>query len=250
MCITLLKRQCVEGYLMGLKDELSRDISIIRQDLDVRNGPIFAGSVVALESGAVKLDATILYATLTQPYPLTTDVRQEAAVKITQVFLRCMSRLIIAHGGTVASFSGDRIMGVFLGDMRNTNAATCALKMNYVTSKMIAPVVQEYFTYVADIFPFSYGIGIDTSPVMVTRVGLCGSTDLVWVGRAPNLAAKLSEIQNKLYHSYISENVFFMLFEQAKFGPGKDKELMWEESRFEYIGESLRVYRSAWNWEP
>jgi adenylate cyclase len=195
---------------MSLEDELSKSVSrIIQQSWDVRDGRTVPDTDVALEGGAVRLDATVLYADLAQSSRLATDFQQRTAAKVIRIFLYCMCRLIATHDGTITSFDGDRVMGIFLGELKNTNAATCALKMNYVVSHIIQPKVKDYFTSLREAgFNISHCVGIDTSVTMAVRAGQRGSNDLVWVGRAPNLAAKLSEIRESPYNSYISEDVF------------------------------------------
>lgn len=237
---------------MGLKDDLSSDVSkIIQQGWNIRDGRVVPETEVALEGGAVRLDATVLYADLAQSSKLATEFQQKTAAKVVRIFLRCMCRLITAHDATITSFDGDRVMGIFLGDLKNSNAATCALKMNYAAKYIIQPKVKEYFKSLREAgFDISHCVGVDTSTVMAVRAGQRGSNDLVWVGRAPNLAAKLSEIRNSPYHSYISGEVFSRLNESAKFSGGEDKKLMWEERTFDYLGETIRIYRSNWTWEP
>jgi len=236
---------------MSLKDDLVNSVSrIIQQSWDVWDGRTVPDTDVALEGGAVRLDATVLYADLAQSSRLATDFQQKTAAKVIRIFLYCMCRLITAHEGTITSFDGDRVMGVFLGDSKNSNAATCALKMNYVTLKIIQPKVKDYFTSLSEAgFNISHCVGVDTSAIMAVRAGQRGSNDLVWVGRAPNLAAKLSEIRESPYYSYISEDVFSRLNESAKLC-GVEKRLMWEQRSFQYIDEPMTVYRSSWYWEP
>jgi adenylate cyclase len=236
---------------MGLKDELSQSVSkIIQQSWDVRDGRIVPDTDVALEGGAVRLDATVLYADLAQSSKLATDFQQRTAAKVIRIFLDCMCRLIRHYNATITSFDGDRVMGIFLGDLKNTNAAECALKMNYVVTKIITPRVNQYFTSLRESsFRISHCVGVDTSPIMAVRAGIRGSNDLVWVGRAPNFAAKLSEIRESTFNSYISTDVFSRMNDSAKYG-GADNRLMWEQRSFEYIGERTTIYRSSWTWEP
>jgi adenylate cyclase len=237
---------------MSIKDDLSNQVlRIIQQSWDVRDGrTVPANDDVALEGEGVRLDATVLYADLAQSSKLATDFQQRTAGKVIQIFLKCMCRLITEHNGTITSFDGDRVMGIFLGETKNTDAAKCALKMNYATSNIIEPKVKDYFTSVKDAgFSISHCVGVDTSAVMAVRAGQRGSNDLVWIGRAPNLAAKLSEIREGLYHSYITEDVFSRLNDSAKFG-GKDQKLMWEQGSFHYNDEPITIYRSNWWWEP
>ena len=122
--------------------------------------------------------------------------------------------------------------------------------MNYVTKAIIKPKVENYFTNLKkNGFKISHCVGIDTSSVLAVRAGQRGSNDLVWVGRAPNLAAKLSEIRESGYCSYITEDVFSRLNDEAKYG-GKEKKLMWEKRILQYLGESTTIYRSNWRWTP
>jgi len=237
---------------MTLSDDLSKEVSnILSQSWDMREGQIVPLTEdVALKGGAVKLDATVLYADLVQSSKLATEFQQRTAAKVIRSFLYCMCKLIAAHDGTITSFDGDRVMGIFIGGSKNTNSAKCALKMNYVTKKIIKPKVENYFTSLRkEGFNISHCVGIDTSSVLAVRAGQRGSNDLVWVGRAPNLAAKLSDIRESDYHSYITEDVFSMLHKSAKYG-GKEEKLMWEKRSLQYIGESITVYRSSWWWKP
>lgn len=236
---------------MTLKDDLSKKVSnILSQNWNLREGrTVPSTDDVALEGGAVKLDATVLYADLVQSSKLATEFQKRTAAKVIRSFLYCISRIITIHDGKITGFDGDRVMGVFLGDYKNTNAAKCALKINYATLKIIQPKVSHYFTSLRQTgFKISHCVGVDTSAILAVRGGQRGSNDLVWVGRAPNLAAKLSEIRVEPYHSFITKDVFSRLNDEAKYS-STDKKLMWEERSFQYLGEATTVYRSSWRWE-
>ncbi len=238
---------------MGLKDDISNQVSqTIQQSWDIRDGrSVPSNDEIALSGGGVRLqEATVLYVDLAQSSKLATDFQQKTAGKVIRIFLSSMCRLITESGGTITSFDGDRVMGIFLGDNKNTNAATCALKMNYVMSKIIQPAISSYFTSVREAgFNISHSVGIDKSAILAVRAGQRGSNDLVWVGRAPNLAAKLCEIREEYYRSYISEDVFLMLNESAKYG-GSQKSLMWDKRNYQFLGENITIYSSSWCWEP
>ncbi len=238
-------------YLAGLKDELNADIyRVIHQSLVVRDGLNVPSNLAIIPEGGLRYDATLLCADLSQSGKMVSDFDQRTAAKVARAFLRSTCRLITTNGGSVISLDSSRVIGIFLGDMRNTNAATCALKINYAVSKIIKPTLTQYFTISKEPgFNIAHCVGIDTGSVIATRAGLIGSHDLIWVGKALQLAIKLSEIRTEPYHAYISETVFFMLFEQAKFS-ADGNQLMWEESRIDYQGDSIKVYRSGWWREP
>lgn len=237
---------------MSLSDDLSKGVgTIISQGWTLREGKIVpTPESVNLKDGAVRLNATILYADLAQSSELATEFHQKTAAKVIRSFLYCMCKIITANGGTITSFDGDRVMGIFVEGCKNTNSAKCALKMSYATSKIIRPKIENYFKNLkTNGFKISHCVGIDTSPILAVRTGQKGSNALVWVGRAPNLAAKLSEIREEEYYSYITEDVFSMLNDEAKYG-GKDKKIMWEKRSFQYLGKPIAVYRSNWWWKP
>ena len=237
---------------MSIQEDLSNETAkILAQKWDIRDGRVIpSNDDVALAGGAVKLDATVLYSDLSQSSKLATEFQQRTASKVIRTFLYCMCKLIANEGGTITSFDGDRVMGVFIGDYKNTSAARCALKMNYVVPSIVGPKLKDYFTSLKESgFTISHCVGVDTGPVLAVRAGQRGVNDLVWIGRAPNLAAKLSDIREDGYHSYISADVFDVLHESGKFG-GELKQLMWEKRTFQFLGESVFVYRSNWWWKP
>jgi adenylate cyclase len=235
-----------------LAEELDTKVSeILDETWDTRDGNVVPSQdSVALDGGAVKLEGTVLYADLFQSSLLATDFQQRTAGKVIRTFLYCMCRLIKEHDGVVTAFDGDRVMAVFLGDTKNSHAASCALKMNYVVTKIIEPKVTDYFTSLRETqFEISHCVGVDTSSILAIRAGQRGDNDLVWVGRAPNLAAKLSEIRNNDFHSWISEEVFSRLNAPAKFG-GNPPETMWRLHTYDFAGEQFNVYGSTWYWQP
>jgi class 3 adenylate cyclase len=143
-------------------------------------------------------------------------------------------------------------MGVFIEGAKNTNAAKAGLKINYFTTHILAPAFDQFYKKV---FPLGLSlnqtVGIDTGKVMAVRSGIRSNNDLVWVGRAPNIAAKLSSIRESGYSTYITKSVFDVLADSSKNG-GEPKRLMWE-SRGWAKGKEFgagTVYRSGWEWKP
>lgn len=257
MQIRVVAPKIVRKYKLIRKMTLKKDLETVVSDVlghpwDTRDGRVVPENEdVVLDGGAVKLDATVLYADLRQSSKLATEFHQKTAAKVIRAYLRCMCKLITEHDGTVTSFDGDRVMAVFIGNYKNSHAATCALKMAYTVSKILEPKINEYFDSFRETrFGISHCVGIDTSSILTVRAGQRESNDLVWVGRAPNLAAKLSEIREPNYRSYISKDVFSRLAKPAKY---KDEnavfpELMWEERTYPFLGEDITIYRSNYTW--
>jgi class 3 adenylate cyclase len=87
---------------------------------------------IALKNDGVRLDASIVYADLASSTALVQRKRPEFAAEVYKTYLYGCSKLIRHHGGAVTAFDGDRVMGVFLGDSRSSNAGKCALRISLV----------------------------------------------------------------------------------------------------------------------
>lgn len=237
---------------MGIADDLDTVIAaILREPLDIRE----ARSVpdvenVALKGGGVSLVATFLYADLYDSTILAAEFPSQTTAKVIRAFLGCMSRLVRSCGGEIRSFDGDRVMGVFIGDSKNTSAARCALQMNYVVQQQLAPTLAAAFPVLEQGgYVIEHCVGVATGQVLFVRAGIRGSNDLVAIGVAPNIAAKLSAIRNPPWYTYVTEEVYSALNDDAKFG-GRDNTNMWTTESTEMLGRRATLYKSKWTWNP
>ena len=214
---------------MALLDDLKTEVdNIVRGKWSRRDGVVVPENEnLGLGNTAVDLEATFLYADLHDSTSLATH-HQRIAAEVFKAYLMGTTKIIRSLGGEVRSFDGDRVMGVFIGSLKNSNAAEAGLKINYFTTQILAPAFDQF--YKKD-FPLglllNQTVGIDTGKVMVVRSGIRNNNDLVWVGRAPNIAAKLSSIRESGYSTYITKSVFAVLADSSKNG-GNPKQLMWE----------------------
>lgn len=237
------------GGPVALKDDLINNVdSIIAANWQVADGRVVPESEkVPFIGNAVRLDATFLYADLADSTALASRSHQVAA-EVFQCFLSSASRLIRAEGGEIRSFDGDRVMAVFIGNMKNSTAARCALKINWAFIHVVRPKLLAAYPAALQGYNISYCSGIDTGEIWAVRGGVRDDSDLVWVGKSPNLAAKLSAIRDGEYHTYITKNVYDRLEDNSKFG-GNPRRDMWESRVWTSQG-SMSVYRSNFSWVP
>jgi class 3 adenylate cyclase len=198
---------------------------------------------VLLGNDAVTLKGTVLYADLAQSTQLVQGYKDFFAAEVYKSYLVTACRIIRSDGGVITAFDGDRVMAVYLGDAKNSNAARSALKINWAVKNVINPAIKQEYPNTS--YEVSQVIGIDTSPLFVAKTGIRGSNDLVWVGRAANYAAKLCSIREPTHSSYLTEDVFNQLNETSKLG-GNPKRTMWEKVTWTETG--LTIYRSSWWW--
>lgn len=233
---------------MAIADDIRADIQgVINQPWDVRDGQVVPETDdIALAGGGVNLDATVLYADLVDSTALAMWNRRIAS-KVIKAFLSASTRLIRHHNGHIRSFDGDRVMGVFLGDYKNTNAAKCALRVNWMFLNVLKPkFAAQYGDFQNGTYKLAHCTGIDTSTTLAVRAGIRNNNDLMWVGRAPNVAAKLSALREAPYYSFMSREVYNKLNDEAKMHNGQ---MMWEPRTWP-SGPIKDVHRSSWTWSP
>jgi len=235
---------------MPLHEDIDTEVGrIFNATWDSRDGRLVPKTEdVNLSNGAVKLDAALLYADLYHSTELARTFQRSVAAKIVRAYLSSMTTLINKIGGEVRSFDGDRVMGVFVGDNKCSAAAKCALQMNHVVTKILRPKAEEKFPSLKEKgFAVQHCVGIASSDVVVVRGGVRGTNDLVFIGSAPNIAAKLSEIRNSPWHTYITHQVYRDLSDSSKCSDGKD---MWTAVKCTLGEEKWDCYKSSWTWKP
>lgn len=237
---------------MSKADEISSDVqTTINTKWNKRDGTKIPDTEdITLSGGAVEIEATFLYADLASSSKMAKELDRRIAAKILKSFLSSVTKLIKHNDGKAVSFDGDRVMGVFHGDSKNSNAAKCALQINYAVKDIIKPKFEKNYDSVKDAsFKIKHGVGVDTGSVLAVRGGVRGSNDLIWIERAPNLAAKLSDLRESPHHTFITSKVYNRLNDKSKFG-GSNNENMWEKRTWKFLDEELTVYRSSWHWKP
>jgi class 3 adenylate cyclase len=202
-------------------------------------------SSLALESNDAKeLDpGTVLYADLSGSTTMVRDKTPKFAAEVYRAFLYSAAQIIRSENGVVTAYDGDRVMALFVGSTPCTNAARCGLKINRAVTEVINPAITAQ--YGSGTYTVKHVVGIDRSSLFVARTGVRGDNDLVWVGRAANYAAKLTELSPE-YPTYITAAVFDQMNDSAKYG-GNDNRLMWTKLRWTQMSD-MTVYGSGWRW--
>jgi class 3 adenylate cyclase len=219
-----------------LEDEVDDIFGLAWEEVDGRVVPFDS---LTMANDCHILDATVLYADLDESTRLVDDNDPHFAAEVYKAYLKCASKIIVAHGGDITAFDGDRVMAVFLGEDKNNSAVRAALKLNYARHEIINPAIAKYYK---DPYTVNHVVGIDTSELHVVKSGVRGSNDLVWVGRAANHAAKLCSLSAD-YPTRITQEVFADLDKMHLETSG---ESMWSEALWKPTGRT--IYRSTWTW--
>lgn len=224
-------------------DKLTADIHDLFGEWSIRDGrKIPEQDDLGYGNVGSKIDATILYADLVDSTGLAVGYKAWFAAAISKAFLLSAVRIIRNNRGEIASFDGDRVMAIFLGGSQDSDAALAALQINYAVTQIIQPFLRN--KYPTTKYVPRHCVGIDRSPVTAVRAGIRGNNDLIWIGRAANYAAILSEIRSD-HATYITHDVYTGLNAKAKLKDGKG-ENKWTKTSVSFKGQSVECYKSTY----
>lgn len=231
---------------MSLADDIRDGVAgVLAPAWDIRDGTVVPETDdIKLRDGAVKLDATYLYADMADSTGLAQHYKAFAVAKVVRCYLNAASRIIRHRGGEIRGFDGDRVMGIFIGKSKNSDAARAALNINWAVEKVINPALQAKW----DDFKWTmrHGVGIDTGEALLVRGGVHGDNDIISIGKAPNIAAKLSAVRNTS-PLLITEAVYGKLNADSKTSESGDN--MWvRKGTITFGGKSVTYYGSSWYW--
>lgn len=227
---------------MSLKDDLEDKVkSVFSEKWSKRDGQVVPSSEdLKLGNDAVELDGVVLYADMSESTKLVDSKKAFFAAEIYKAYLLCAAKIIRSECGEITAYDGDRVMAVFIGNNKNTSAVRAALKINYARIKIVNPAIKNQYKNTT--YQVKHTIGVDSSNLFITRTGIRGSNDLVWVGSAANHAAKLCGLSND-YPTRITANVYNCLHNSVKYSDGKS---MWEKATWNDMNRT--IYRSTWWW--
>lgn len=217
---------------------------------DIRDGRVVPETGdVTLKNGAVELDATYLYADMAGSSKLAQTAYKQVAAKIMRCYINAASRILNGYAGAIRSFDGDRVMAIFVGTNKNTDAVRAALALNWAVSQVINPKVRDKWPDLTQSWTISHGVGIDTGEALIVRGGVREHNDLISVGSAPNVAAKLSE-QRGYSDIYITEAVHDDMAESVTLADDR-RTNMWKRVGTTSVGgRSVPMFGSGYWWAP
>lgn len=231
---------------MGIKDEVKEAVNeICSAAWNERDGDVVPKTEdIVMKNGAVNVEATYLYADLADSTGLAHHVNAKVAARVVRSYLNASSKIIRKYDGAIRSFDGDRVMAIYMGTAKNSNAVRTALGIDWAFCEVIKPKLMTKWPKLEALWDMDHAVGVATGEAMIIRGGVRDNNDLVSIGKAPNIAAKLSDIRSTKT-LYITKDVYAVLNDKAKFSAdGTD---MWGEYPDQEIGDTaVAVYASNW----
>lgn len=188
---------------------------------------------------ALTSELSFLFADIRKSSQLHDIYGYQTAAIIYQSFHDIAVRIIQQMSGKVRAFDGDRVMGVFSGEYKCTNAVKAAMKIKWC----VINILNNYLNPKLEV-----GFGIDFGPTLITKVGAgrdSNNSDLVWIGKACNYASHLSGYGKN--QTFITTNTFNRIHKSVrKSSDGRD---MWVYRTITLKdGTKTNVYISNWGW--
>ena len=163
---------------------------------------------VSLEKNeGVEVTATYVYADMVGSSALAQMAYKPVTAKIIRSYINGASSILREFGGDIKSFDGDRVMAIFIGEDMETRAVRAALAVNWLVDQELSAKIAQTWTDIASSWRLKHSIGIDRGDAVITRGGVRGDNDLISIGSAPNVAAKLSDLRDG-YSIHITKAVY------------------------------------------
>lgn len=228
---------------MALEQDLKTEVAkIFRDQWMTRTGYVVPEpATLGLANDGVEIDAAILYADMAESTALVDSYKASFAAEVYKAYLACCARIIKNNGGQIRSYDGDRVMGIFIGDKKETAAARTALQINYAVKNIVNPAIATQ--YPTSPYKVGHAVGIDASKIFAARIGVRNANEIVWVGRAANYAAKLCTFRDG-YTSWITGSAYNALDLTMRMYNGN---AIWEPRLWTARG-NMSIYRSNWTW--
>ena len=241
----------LERGQMGLADDTKSGVDgVLKEAWEITIGSVVPETDdVTLKNGGRRVDATYLYADLAGSSKLAQTVKDEIVAKVIRSYLNAAARILKHHGGAIRSYDGDRVMAVFIGSSKNSSAAIAAFNLNWAVQKVIRGKLDTKWPQSLANYTMHHGVGIATGEALIVRAGVRNNNDLVSIGSAPNVAAKLSELR-RTPDIYITSGVYDMLNGKAKLR-NDGVSTIWSRQPNESVGGSpMGVYATDYWREP
>lgn len=231
---------------MSLKDELQSEVdTFFREKFETEETEIVPStdySKLTFGNKGLIAELAFLFIDIRKSSDMHTRYGHVTTAKLYESFHRICLKIIESNNGNVRAFDGDRIMGVFSGKAKRTNAVKSAMKIRYAMTEILNPKLKT---------PISIGCGVDVGEILITKVGKArdiDTRDLVWIGKACNYAAHLTQdADNSII---ISENVYDSMHASVKYKDENEKTTnMWDSKNMELKSrKTIKVYESNWWW--
>lgn len=192
---------------------------------------------------AKKINATFLYTDLQDSSRLSDIDDRVVAASVLASYLKVIVRVMKAGDGHVRSFDGDRVMAIFTGPNKTDRAVRAALRIRWAVDIHLNEEMHTRFDALEG-WNLKTMSGVATTDALLVRAGIRNNSDLLSIGLAPNLAAKLSDVRGLGYHRIAIGNGTHNSLSSGLL-TGRDGRDMWSGLKSISLGGGSYTYRTT-----
>ncbi|MDQ0730440.1 adenylate/guanylate cyclase domain-containing protein [Arthrobacter sp. B1I2] len=198
-------------------------------------------------SEGLYLPSTYLYADMRDSSGLVGIAPADTVARVMKAYLSVSTRIIRSNNGHIRSFDGDRVMGIYAGPDRYTRAVKSAMQIKWAMNELVQPAITKQFPSIRNNnWQLKHGCGIASGKSLLVRAGFRGNDDMISIGTAPNLAAKLSDLREHPYNTIIGGGTYKQLSREAIV---HKEENMWTGPYdFKMGGKNYTYYKTSYRW--
>lgn len=200
-------------------------------------------------NGGKLISCTYLYTDMHDSSTLAATASKEEAARVFRGYLNVSTKIIRSLDGHIRSFDGDRVMGVFTGTDKEDRAVKAAMQIKWAVETHVTPAIHAKIPSLkSNGWKLKQSSGIATGKTLLARAGFRDNDDMISIGVAPNLAAKLSDIRRTgdeaRFVTRISKGTFSKLSDARLRANGNN---MWQGPYSMTVGDTdYSYYRSAY----
>ncbi|HIJ90376.1 MAG: adenylate/guanylate cyclase domain-containing protein [Desulfobulbaceae bacterium] len=153
-----------------------------------------------LKLGGHRREISVLFSDLAGFTTLSEKLSADAVATVINLYLNAMTRIIMAHEGTVDKFIGDAIMAFWGAPLDDPEHALHAVQSAIAMQEAMRDLQPQFRTLGVDVLKLR--IGINSGPAIVGNMGSDLRFDYTAIGDTVNLASRL-EGANKAYGTKI-----------------------------------------------
>lgn len=146
------------------------------------------------EMGAKRYEATVMFGDIRNFTGFSEQHTPETVVRLLNLHLEKLTKLIYDVGGTIDKFLGDGILAVFGAPLPQTDSAMRAVRAAWLMREAaLIPIVDDDGTE----YTLATGFGITTGPLVAGHVGSQRRHEFTIIGDTVNLASRLQGVTGK-----------------------------------------------------
>jgi len=153
-----------------------------------------------LKLGGHRREVSVLFSDLADFTSLSEKLSADAVANVINLYLNAMTKIIMAHEGTVDKFIGDAVMAFWGAPLDDPEHALHAVQSAIAMQEAMQDLQPQFQALGVDVLKLR--IGINSGPAIVGNMGSDLRFDYTAIGDTVNLASRL-EGANKVYGTKI-----------------------------------------------